>query len=93
MKMPSKRTQAKAKAKVAAVIASVAGKKVRQIVARRLVAAGDAALVKVGDAARKRQRGRTAKKVLKGVGKVLLVTGAAAATVAAGRAIIKRRSS
>lgn len=90
--MISKRTTARAKAKVAAVIASVAGKEVREKVAKRIVEAGDAALVKAGNAARKRQRSRTTKKALKGVGKAVLVTGAAAATVLAGRAIIKRRN-
>jgi len=90
--MISKQSKARAKAKVAAVIASVAGKQVRDKVAKRIVEASDAALVKVGNAARKRQRSRTTKKALKGVGKAVLVTGAAAATVLAGRAIIKRRN-
>ncbi len=66
-----------------AVIASVAGKKARERVVKRIVEAGDAALVKAGNAARKRQRSRTTTKALKGVGKVVLVTGAAAATVMA----------
>ena len=53
--MISKQTKARAKAKVAAVIASVAGKDVREKVAKRIVEASDAALVKVGAAARKRR--------------------------------------
>jgi len=90
--MISKQTKARARAKVAAVIASVAGKGVREKVAKRIVEASDAALVKVGAAARKRQRSRATKKALKGVAKAVLVTGAAAATVLAGRAIVKRRN-
>ena len=84
--MISKRTKVKAKAgaTMAAALAGAAGKKV----ANRLVAAGDAALMKLSEGAVKRKRSRTLKKV----GKVALVTGAAAATVLAGRALMRRRS-
>lgn len=84
--MISKKTKAKAKAgaKMAAALAGTAGKKV----ANRLVEAGDAALMKLSDGARKRKRSRALKKV----GKAALVTGAAAAAVLAGRAILKRRN-
>lgn len=87
--MPTKLTKLKARlgAKAAAVLTGVAGKKARAKLANRLAVAGDAALVKVTAAARKRQRARTLKKV----GKAVMAVGAAAATVAAGRAIIKRR--
>ena len=85
--MNTKRTKAnlKAGAKMAAALAGVAGKKA----ATRLAKAGDAALIKLGDklgeGARKRKRTRA----LKAVGKAALM---AAATVLAGRAIIKKRS-
>ena len=82
--MTSKRTKLKAGAKKAAALAAVAGKRV----AKRLGEAGDAALLKVSEGARKRKRTRA----LKGVGKALLVAGAAAATMLAGRAEVKRRS-
>ncbi len=82
--MISKKTKVKTGAKMAATMASVAGKKV----ADRLVLAGDAALMKLSEGARKRKRVRALKKA----GKAMLVAGAAAATVVAGRAIMKRRS-
>lgn len=83
--MISKKTKVKAKAgaKVVTALAGIAGKKV----AKRLVEAGDSALMKLSEGARKRKRNRA----LKAVGKAVLVTGAAAATVMAGRAAMKRR--
>jgi hypothetical protein len=87
--MISKKTKLKAKSgvKVASTLAAVAGKKV----ADRLVEAGDSALMKLSEklseGARKRKRTRR----LKAVGKAVLLTGAAAATVLAGRAALKRR--
>ncbi len=84
--MISKKTKIKAKAGAKAVgaLAGVAGKKV----AKRLTQAGDSALMKLSESARKRSRNRK----LKAVGKAVLVTGAAAATMLAGRAMMKRRS-
>ena len=87
--MISKKTKLKARtgAKAASKLATIAGKKV----ANRLMEAGDSALMKLSDklseGARKRKRTRR----LKAVGKAVLVTGAAAATVLAGRAALKRR--
>jgi len=81
--MPVTRKKVEAGIKVAAAAVTVAGKKA----ARKLALMGDDTLVKVGDAARRRQRARTTKSVLKGVGKVALVTG----VVVAGRAAMKRR--
>jgi hypothetical protein len=75
--------KAKTGAKMAAALAGVASTKV----ANRLVEAGDAALMKLSEGARKRKRTRA----LKSAGKALLVAGAAAATVRAGRAVVKRR--
>jgi hypothetical protein len=83
MNVKQAKLKAKAGAKVAAALAGVAGKKVTN----RLVEAGDAALMKLSEGARKRKRTRT----LKRAGKVVLVTGAAAATLLAGRAVMKRR--
>lgn len=83
MNIKQTKVKAKAGAKVAAALAGAAGKKV----AKRLAAAGDAALLKLGEGARQRKRTRALEKV----GKAALVTGAAAATVLAGRALMKRR--
>jgi hypothetical protein len=84
--MTVKETKLKAKAgvKMAAALAGAAGKKVKN----RLVEAGDAALIKLSEGARKRKRTRA----LKTAGKVALVTGAAAAAILGGRAMMKRRS-
>jgi predicted house-cleaning NTP pyrophosphatase (Maf/HAM1 superfamily) len=86
MKIDRKRV--KAAATVAGAAASTAGKKV----ADRLVLKADEVLAKVGDAAHKRQRRRTAKSALKTAGKLALVTGAGVATVYAGRAVIRRKN-
>ena len=71
------------KARVAAAVATVAGKKA----ARKLALAGDDALVRLGEAARRRQRARQGKAMLKSVGKAALVTGVVVAT----RAVMKKR--
>ena len=81
MKVTRKKVEAGIRMATAAV--AVAGKKT----ARKLALAGDESLVKLGQAARRRQRARTAKAVLKGVGKAALVTG----VVVAGRAALKGR--
>jgi hypothetical protein len=81
--MPTKRKKVEAGIKMAAAVVTLAGKKV----ARKLALAGDDTLVKLGNAARRRQRARTTESVLKSVAKVALVTGA----VVAGRAALKRR--
>jgi len=78
------RKKVEAGIKMAAAAVTVAGKKA----ARKLALVGDETLVKAGDAARRRQRARATKSVLKGVGKVALITGA----VVAGRAALKRRA-
>jgi hypothetical protein len=82
--MISKKTKVKAKAgaKLAAAMAGVSGKKI----ASKLVEAGDAALMKLTEGARKRKRNRR----LKAVGKAVLVAGAAAGAVVAGRAALRR---
>jgi len=77
------RKKVEAGIKMAAAAVTVAGKKA----AHKLALLGDDTLVKAGEAARRRKRARTTKAVLKGVGKVALVTGA----VVAGRAALKRR--
>ena len=78
------RKKVEAGIKRAAAAATVAGKRA----ASKLALLGDETLVKAGEAARRRQRARTGKAILKNVGKVALVTGA----VVAGRAALKRRS-
>jgi hypothetical protein len=54
------------------------------------VKATDAALVRMGNAAKQRQRSRAVKATLKAAGKMVLIAGAAAATVAAVRAGARR---
>jgi len=66
-------------------------KKHLKALARRLAVAGDAALVEAGHAAERRQQARAVKQTLKKVGRVALVAGAAVATVAAARAVTRRR--
>jgi len=75
-------------AKMAAAAASVAGRKA----AKRVADVADGVLVKAGNAARHRQRVRATKATLKKVGKIALVTGAAAATVVGVRAAVRRRN-
>lgn len=72
-------------------------KQVIKMAARRALArarlagakALDAGLVKAGEDAKARQRKRTGKSGLKTAGKIVLVAGAAAATVAAARAVTR----
>lgn len=73
--------------------AAVAAAKARKAAARgmkRLAVVVDEALVKAGHAAEKRQSKRAHKATLKTVGKVALVAGGAAATIAAARVIARR---
>jgi len=60
-------------------------KAVAKTVAERARVAGDAALVKAGRAAERRQRSRAVKATLKKAGKAMLIVGAAVAVVAATR--------
>ncbi len=68
----------------AAALATEYGKKA----AKRAAAAADSMIVKLGDAAKKRQRARKAKSALKTAGKVALVLGAGAATVFGARRVM-----
>jgi hypothetical protein len=72
--------------RTAATAVKVAGNKAARA-ARKLAVVGDDALVKLGDAARRRKRARAGKSVLKTVGTAALVTG----VVVAGRAAMKKR--
>jgi hypothetical protein len=60
-----------------------------RVAKERLAAAADAALVKAGHAAKRRQRSRTLKSALKTAGKAAIVAGATAASVIAGRAAVR----
>jgi hypothetical protein len=66
-------------------------KKNLKTMAQRLAIAADAALVEAGRSAERRQRARAVKTTLKKVGRMALVAGAAVATVAAARAVARRR--
>ena len=59
---------------------------VRELAARKLIEARDAALVAQGKAAKIRQRKRAVKAALRKIGKAVVMAGAAAATVAAAKA-------
>ena len=59
---------------------------------QRLAIARDRALVEAGQAAERRERGRAVQAGLKKAGKVALVAGAAVASVAAARALARRRA-
>ena len=72
--------------RTAAALATDVGKQA----ARRVALAADTMLVKLGKAAKKRQRTRKAKAALKTVGKVALVVGAGAVTAVAGKAVLAR---
>jgi hypothetical protein len=76
----------KAAAKRVAEQARIAGKKA----AKRMVAAGDAALVKAGHAAERRQRARAVKAGLTTAAKAAVVAGAAAVGVVAVQAAIRK---
>ena len=70
--------------------ARVAGKQVARNALQQMVVAADAALVDAGRNAKRRQQKRAVKRALKGMGKAVLVAGAAAATVMAVRAGAKK---
>ena len=84
--MRSVETQVRKGGRTAAALASDVGKKA----AKKVVVAADSMIVKLGEAAKKRQRARKAKSALKTAGKVALVVGAGTATVLAGRAVFAR---
>jgi hypothetical protein len=77
--------QAEAGARRVADRARTAGRAAK----KRFVTAADAALVKAGHAAERRQRGRALKSAMKVAGKVAIVAGATAASVMAGRAAVR----
>lgn len=79
------RTKAKAQVRRVADRTRSAGEAAR----KRIITATDAALVRAGRAAKRRQRGRAAKSALKVAGKAALLAGATAATVVAGRAAMR----
>jgi predicted house-cleaning NTP pyrophosphatase (Maf/HAM1 superfamily) len=70
----------------AAALATEVGRKA----AKRVAVAADTMMVKLGEAAKKRQRARTAKSALKTAGKVALVVGAGVATAFAGKSMLAR---
>jgi hypothetical protein len=72
--------------RTAAVLATVAGKKA----AKQVALAADAMLIKLGAAAKRRQRARKAKSALKTAGKLALVVGAGAVTAYAGKQALAR---
>ena len=84
--MPTVDKRVKRTGRSAAEVATEAGKKA----AKRVALAADTMLVKLGDAAKKRQRARKAKSALKTAGKVALVLGATAATAIGARAVMAR---
>ena len=84
--MRTGRKKVEDKIRMATAAVKVAGTKAART-ARKLAIAGDDALVKLGDAARRRKRARAGKSVLKTVGAAALVTG----VVVAGRAAMKRK--
>lgn len=79
-------TRVKRGGKAAAALATDVGKKA----AKRVALAADTMFVKLGEAAKKRQRARKAKSALKTAGKVALVLGAGAATAIGARAVMAR---
>jgi hypothetical protein len=72
--------------RTAAAMASEVGKKA----AKRVALAADTMLMKLGDAAKRRQRARRTRAALKTAGKVALVVGAGAVTAIAGRRVLAR---
>ena len=58
---------------------------------KRVAVATDAALVKAGDAAKRRQRGRALKAALKTTAKAAAIAATTAATVLAARAALRAR--
>jgi predicted house-cleaning NTP pyrophosphatase (Maf/HAM1 superfamily) len=84
--MRSVENRVKKGGRTAAALASDVGKKA----AEKVVLAADSMIVKLGEAAKKRQRARKTKSALKTAGKVALMVGAGTATVLAGRAVLSR---
>ena len=84
--MSSVETRARAGGRKAAALATDVGKKA----AKRVALAADTMFVKLGEAAKKRQRARKAKSALKTAGKVALVVGAGAVTALAGKSVLAR---
>ena len=84
--MPTVDKRVKRTGRTAATVATEAGKQA----VKRVALAADTMLVKLGDAAKKRQRARKAKSALKTAGKVALVLGATAATAIGARAVMGR---
>jgi hypothetical protein len=68
----------------------VTRKKVKAAV-KRVAVAADAALVKAGDAAKRRQRGRALKAALKTAAKATAIAATTAATILAARAATRAR--
>jgi thiamine pyrophosphate-dependent acetolactate synthase large subunit-like protein len=79
-------TRVKRGGKAAAALATDVGKKA----AKKVALAADTMFVKLGEAAKKRQRARKAKSALKTAGKVALVVGAGVATAFAGKSMLAR---
>lgn len=86
--MASVKTRAKKGGKAAAAAAKTMGTKA----AKTAAAATDSMLVRIGDAAKKRQRARKAKSALKTAGKAVLLLGAGVATAFAGKKALARRN-
>lgn len=84
--MPSIRTRVKAGGKTAAALATAVGAKA----AKQAALAADTMLMKLGEAAKRRQRARKAKAGLKTAGKLALVLGAGAVTAYAGKRMLAR---
>lgn len=84
--MPSIRTRMKTGGKTAAALATEVGKKA----AKQAALAADTMLMKLGAAAKRRQRARKAKAGLKTAGKLALVLGAGAVTAYAGKRMLAR---
>ena len=84
--MSTVQTRARKTGRTAAALASDAGKRA----AKKVALAADTMLVKLGEAAKKRQRARKAKSALKTAGKVALVVGAGAVTAFAGKSMLSR---
>jgi len=81
-------TRIKGSGRRAATLATDVGKKA----VKRVALAADTMFVKLGEAAKKRQRARKAKSALKTAGKVALVVGAGAVTAIAGKSVLARMS-
>ena len=84
--MTTTETRMKKGGRRAAALATDVGKKA----AKRVALAADTMFVKLGEAAKKRQRARKAKSALKTAGKVALVVGAGAVTAFAGKSVLAR---